>query len=169
MAEKFTEIDRGAFQKLGKEYDYVVEVGEDFNGKKNMRVRVIEERPLITKVRTRYDPEIQLFGSKNASMNVSLGYNMKDIDWTIKWMKHAFLLPIYSLGFALFLFGSFYIIFKVPSGSIPKWGLFLLIPWVIVGIYYSGKGYLKIALNAMAEYFKAKDLKKILIREGYHK
>ncbi len=165
MAEKFTEIEKGTFQKLGKEYDYVVEVAEDFNGKKNMRVRVIEERPLITKVRTRYDPEIQLFGSKNASMNVSLGYNMKDIDWTIKWMKHAFLLPVYVLVYVLF----FIILFNLPSGLIPKWGLFLLIPLVIVGIYYSGKGYLKIALNAMAEYFKAKDLKKLLLNEGYRK
>ena len=165
MAEKFTEIDRGAFQKLGKEYDYVVEVGEDFNGKTNMRVRVIEERPIITKVRTRYDPEIQLFGSKNASMNVSLGYNMKEIDWAIKWMKHVFLLPVYISGFILL----FIILFKLPNGSIPKRGLFLLIPFIIMGIYYSGKGYLKMALNAMAEYFKAKDLKKLLVKEGYRK
>ena len=44
MAKKFTEIEKGTFQKLGKEYDYVVELGEGFNGKKDVRVRIIEEK-----------------------------------------------------------------------------------------------------------------------------
>ena len=169
MAKKFTEVERGTFQKVGKEYDYVVEIGEDFNGKKDMRARVIEERPVIEKVRTRYDREIQLFGSKNASMNVSLGYNMKEVNSTIKWLKHAFLLPIYSIGFFAFFWASFYYIFKLPSSSIPKWSLFFLTPLLLALMYYLTKGYLKIILNAMAEYFKAKDLKKLLDEEGYKK
>ena len=37
MAKKFTEIEKGTFQKLGKEYDYIIEVGEDFNGEKDAR------------------------------------------------------------------------------------------------------------------------------------
>ena len=165
MEKKFTEIEKGTFQKLGKEYDYIVEVGEDFNGEKDARIRIIEERPIIRKLRTRYDPEIELFGDKNASMNISLGYNIKNIDWTIKWLKHAFLMPIYSVGFT----ALFYYSFKLPSGSIPKWGLFIVAPLAIVLAYYAIKGYLKIILNAMAEYFKAKDLKKLLAEKGYRK
>src|SRR3989338_1425397 len=165
MAKKFTEVERGTFQKVGKEYDYVVEIGEDFNGKKDARIRIIEERPIIRKLRTRYDPEIELFGDKNASMNVSLGYNIKNIDSTIKWLKHVFLLPVYSIGFI----ALFYYIFKLPSSSIPKWSLFFLTPLLLALLYYLTKGYLKIILNAMAEYFKAKDLKKLLDEEGYKK
>jgi len=165
MAKKFTEIEKGTFQKLGKEYDYIIEVGEDFNGEKDARIRIIEERPIIIKLRTRYDPEIELFGDKNASMNISLGYNIKNIDSTIKWLKHAFLLPVYSIGVT----ALFYYSFKLPSSSIPKWSLFILAPSIIVLTYYAVKGYLKIILNAMAEYFKAKDLKELLVKEGYRK
>lgn len=169
MAKKFTEVERGTFQKVGKEYDYVLEVGDDFNGKKDMRVRIIEERPVIEKVRTRYDPEIQLFGSKNASMNVSLGYNMKEINSTIKWLKHAFLLPIYVSGFIVFYFFVAYYIFKMPSDFIPKWTLFILVPLILVLSYYIIKKYSKFILTSMAEYFKAKDLKRLLLKEGYRK
>ena len=137
------------------------------NGKKDVRVRIIEEKPIIKKVRTRYDPEIQLFGDKRASMNVSLGYSMKEIDSTIKWMKHAFLLPIYVVGIIGFYAAVFYYIFKLPSSFIPKWSLFLLMPLLLVLLYYLTKKYLKIVFNAMAEYFKAKELKKVLIKEGY--
>ena len=128
MAKKFTEVERGTFQKVGKEYDYIVEVGEDFNGKKDARIRIIEERPIIRKLRTRYDPEIELFGDKNASMNVSLGYNIKNIDSTIKWLKHAFLLPIYGIGFT----ALFYYSFKLPSSSIP--GSYLGLSFLIIGL-----------------------------------
>lgn len=165
MEKKFTEIEKGTFQKLGKEYDYIVEIGEHFNGEKDARIRIIEERPIIRKLRTRYDPEIELFGDKNASMNVSLGYSIKNIDQTIKWLKHAFLLPIYSIGFI----ALFYYSFNLPSSFIPKWSMIFLVPLLIVLLYFSVKGYLKIILNAMAEYFKAKDLKKLLAEKGYRK
>ena len=165
MEKKFTEIEKGTFQKLGNEYDYIVEVGRDFNGEKDARIRIIEERPIIRKLRTRYDPEIELFGNKNASMNVSFGYNIKTIDSAIKWLKHTLLLPVYSIG----LIASFYYIIKLPSNSTPKWSLFILMPLAIILGYYALKGYLKIVLNAMAEYFKAKDLKRLLIKEGYTK
>ncbi len=169
MEKKFTEIEKGTFQKLGKEYDYIVEIGEHFNGEKDARIRIIEERPIIRKLRTRYDPEIEIFGDKNASMNISLGYNIKNIDQTIKWLKHAFLLPLYSMGFLAFLWASFYYTFKLPSGFIPKWSIIFLVPLLILLTYFCVKGYLKIVLNAMAEYFKAKDLKKLLLKEGYRK
>jgi hypothetical protein len=169
MAKKFTEVEKGAFQKLGKEYDYIVELGEDFNGKKDVRARIVEEKPIIKKVRTRYDPEIQLFGDKKASMNVSLGYNMKDIDSRIKVLFHVFLMPIYSIGLVGFFGASFYYLFKLPSGFIPKWSLFILTPLLLVLVYFSIKGYFKIVLNAMAEYFKAKDIKNLLLKEGYKK
>ena len=165
MEKKFTEIEKGTFQKLGKEYDYIVEIGEHFNGEKDARIRIIEERPIIRKLRTRYDPEIELFGDKNASMNVSFGYNIKNIDSTIKWLKHAFLLPIYSVGFAALVYYSF----KLPSGSVPKWSLFIIAPLIIVLSYFVIRGYSKIVLNAMAEYFKAKDLKRLLDEKGYKK
>jgi len=165
MEKNFTEIEKGTFQKLGKEYDYIVEIGEHFNGEKDARIRIIEERPIIRKLRTRYDPEIELFGDKNASMNVSFGYNIKNIDSTIKWLKHAFLLPIYGIGFTALIYYSF----KLPSGSIPKWSLFFLTPLLLALLCYLTKGYLKIILNAMAEYFKAKDLKRLLDEKGYKK
>ena len=163
--KKFTEIEKGTFQKLGKEYDYIVEIGEHFNGEKDARIRIIEERPIIRKLRTRYDPEIELFGDKNASMNVSFGYNIKNIDSTIKWLKYALLLPIYGIGFTALIYYSF----KLPSGSIPKWSLFFLTPLLLALLCYLTKGYLKIILNAMAEYFKAKDLKRLMDEKGYKK
>src|SRR3989344_2121181 len=97
MEKNFTEIEKGTFQKLGKEYDYIVEIGEHFNG------------------------------DKNASMNVSFGYNIKNIDSTIKWLKYALLLPIYGIGFTALIYYSF----KLPSGSIPKWSLFFLTPLLL--------------------------------------
>ncbi len=165
MEKRFTEIEKGTFQKLGNEYDYIIEVSDDFSGEKDARIRITEERPIIRKLRTRYDPEIEVFGDKNASMNISLGYDIKTIDRTIKWLKHTILLPAYSIGF-VFLF---YYIIKLPSGSIPKWGLFIVAPLAVVLGYYALKGYLKIVLNAMAEYFKAKNLKKLLLEHGYKK
>ena len=102
-------------------------------------------------------------------MNVSLGYNIKEVDKTIKWLKHAFLMPIYSLGAVAFYLSVAHFIFKAPSGFLPKWTLFILVPLTLGGLYCLTKVYLKIVLNAMAEYFKAKDLKRLLIKEGYIK
>ena len=78
---KFTELEKGTFVKDGKEYDYVVEIADDFPKKKtgNVRLKIIEEKPAIRKIRTRYDPEITMYGDKNASMELILGYDINEI------------------------------------------------------------------------------------------
>ena len=49
--------------------DYEIEIADDFPKKKegNVRLKIIEERPAIRKIRTRYDPEITMYGDKNAN------------------------------------------------------------------------------------------------------
>src|SRR3989338_4311578 len=98
--EKFTKLEKGTFVKNGKEYDYVVEVADDFPKKKvgNVRLKIIEERPTIRKIRTRYDPDIQVYGDKNASMEIVLGYDMKEINKALKYFLFTLLSPFYLVG-----------------------------------------------------------------------
>jgi hypothetical protein len=163
MAKKFTEVEKGTFQKVGREYDYVVEVGEEFNGKKDMRVRIIEERPVIKKIRTRYDPEITMYGDKNASMELVLGYNMKDIKNTLRNLLFTLLGPFYFAGMIILMINMD----KIPKSFFPHGLPWILLPVLLVLIAIFFKYYYKFNMMMLAEYLKARDLKKILDKEGY--
>src|SRR3989338_5142277 len=111
MEKRFTEVERGKFQKLGNEYGYVIELGDDFDKKKDVRVRIIEEKPIIHKIRTRYDPDITMYGDKNASMEVLLGYDIKQINKAFRFFLFTLLGPFYFIGVFL-LFSNYE---KVPK------------------------------------------------------
>lgn len=162
---KFTKIDQGKFAKLGKEYSYVIEIAEDKPIKKeqDIRLRVVDEKPVIKKIRTRYDPEIKLFGDKKASMNLTLGYDMKELKDTIKYLAGIIIGPFVITGAML----SLTLIHKIPNNTIPRWSIWILVPAFVIlmglffKIYYNG------IMKALADYLKARDLKKTLEKEGF--
>ncbi|MCX6707703.1 MAG: hypothetical protein NT001_06210 [Candidatus Woesearchaeota archaeon] len=162
---KFTELEKGTLVKNGKEYDYIVEIAEDFPKKRegNVRLKIIDERPAIRKVRTRYDPEITMFGDKGASMEVTLGYNMKEINKTLKYLLFTLLMPFYLV----IVVGLLMFAHKIPSRFLPFWTVWILIPLGIVAIGLFFKMYYQINMSTLAEYLKARDLKKILAKEGF--
>lgn len=166
---KFTELEKGAFVKDGKEYDYVVEIADDFPKKKtgNVRLRIIEEKPAIRKIRTRYDPDITMYGNKNASMELILGYDIKEIKKAFRYFMTALIMPFYLIGIALFMMG----ILKIPRNLIPIWALLTFLPlfaiFLVFGLYKLIKSYGEFVLTLFAEYLKAKDLKKQLDKEGF--
>lgn len=168
--EKFTELEKGTFVKNGKEYDYIVEIADSFPKKKvgNVRVKIIEERPVIRKIRTRYDPDITMYGDKNASMDLVLGYDMKEIKKAFRDFITAFIMPFYMIGITLAIIG----ILKIPKNTIPIWTAWILLPLstilLIFGLYKLIRSYYgKFVLTQFAEYLKARDLKKILAKEGF--
>ena len=165
--EKFAKLKKGTFVKNGKEYDYIVEIADDFPKKKvgNVRLRIIEERPAIRKIRTRYDPEITMYGDKNASMELTLGYNMKEIKKMLRTFLFTLIGPFYLAGMMILLIN----INKIPKAFFPHWLLWILLPIGLVLTILFFKYYYKINMMMFAEYLKARDLKKLLIKEGYRK
>ena len=163
--EKFTKLQKGTFVKNGKEYDYEVEIADDFPIKKqgNVRLRIIQERPAIHKIRTRYDPEIQMYGDKNASMELTLGYDTKSLKKTLKHLLFSLIFPFYTVGIAAALI----FIDNLPKGFLPTWTAWILIPLAIAGTIWLFKLYYSINLMTLAEYLKAKDLMKTLNKEGF--
>ena len=163
--QKYTKLEKGTFVKNGKEYDYEVEISDDFPMKKegNVRLRIIEERPAIHKVRTRYDPEIAMYGDKNASMELLLGYDMRIIKKTLRNLLITLLMPLYLAGLVF----AFVFIDKIPSGFLPRWAIWILILMLIAGIVAYFMLYFRINIITLAEYLKARDIKKILDKKGF--
>lgn len=161
---KFTELEKGTLVKEGTEYDYVIEIADDFPRSKGVRVRVIEERPKIRKIRTRYDPEIKMYGEEGASMELVLGYNWEEIKNTFRFFISLTIFPFY-IAFLVWFFT------RISRWTIPKsWLLsllFLLVPVLIYLIFRLGKGYFSLVMSSLADYLKARDLKKILMKEGF--
>jgi len=163
--EKFTKLEKGTFVKNGKEYDYVVEVADDFPKKKigNVRLKIIEERPAIRKIRTRYDPEITMYGDKDASMEISLGYDMKEIKKALRNLLFTSIGPFYVAGMVIFILN----LDKIPKAFLPHSLLLILLPALLVLTLFLFKHYYKFNMMMFAEYLKARDLKKLLDKEGY--
>lgn len=162
---KFTKIDEGKFAKLGREYRYVVEIADEKHIKadQKIRLRIVDEKPIIRKIRTRYDPEIKLFGDKKATMNLSLGYNMKELKNTIMYLFLTLTGPFILTGA---MFGLIQIN-KIPSHILPKWLLWILIPSLAVLMTLFFKLYYKMNMQTFAQYLKARDLKKTLEKKGF--
>ena len=155
----YSKIEEGKLVRKGTEYGYVIEA----DAKDKIRFRIISEKPIIEKVRTRYDPEIQLYGDKNASMEVSLGYDMKEINKIIKYAKYFILgMPLVSI----FTAGVFILIDKIPKSSVPSTGkiAILVLSFVFIGV--SLWLYFRLSMRILASYFQAKDTKNMLVKEG---
>ena len=165
---KFTQLEKGTFVREGKEYDYIVEIAEDFPKRKegNVRLRIIEERPAIHRVRTRYDPEITMYGDKNASMDLVLGYNPKEMKGLLGRLIFTLLGPF----FILLIYFAATLPQRVPPEVIPGWTawlLILLVPMVVYATYKFLKGYFSLNIDALAEYLKGREVKKMLKKEGF--
>jgi len=164
---KYTKVDEGKIQKLGNEYSYVIEIAQDKPTKKeqDIRLRIVDEKPIIKKIRTRYDPEITLFGDKKATMNLTLGYNIKELKNTTKWLLASLTFPFVLMGT---MFGLTQL-HRIPSNVVPEWSKWILIPllFVLVGILFWM--YFKANMKTLAQYLKARDLKKTLEKEGFKK
>lgn len=161
---KFIELEKGTLVKKGKEYDYIVEIADDFPKKTgNVRLRIIEERPLIKKVRTRYDPNITMYGDKKASMELFLGYDMKEIKKSLRRLLFTLIAPFYFTGIILLIIN----IDKIPKSFFPHWIKWILFPVLIIITILFFKFYYKLNMKMLAEYLKARDLKKVLAKEGF--
>ena len=162
---KFTELEKGAFVKNGREYDYIIEIADDFPKKKtgNVRLKIIEEKPVIRKIRTRYDPEIELYGDKDASMELILGYDPKELKKAFRFLLFTSISPFYLFGAALLLINFD----KIPIGFMPNWIKWILLPVLAGATLLFFKFYCNMNMNALAEYLKASDLKKMLDKEGF--
>ena len=154
--EKFTELEKGTFVKDGKEYDYLVEIADDFPKIKigNVRLKVIEERPAIRKIRTRYDPEITMYGDKNASMEISLGYDMKEIKKTLRNLLFTSIGPFYVAGMLILTIN----IHKIPKNFFPPWITWVLLPALLALTILFFKHNYMFNMTMLAEYLKARDL-----------
>jgi len=163
--EKYIELNKGTFERNGKEYDYIVEIPKCSLKKRtgNMRLRIIEERPVIHKIRTRYDPDIQVFGDKDASMELLLGYDLKEINKALKYFLFTLLSPFYVVG--IFILISKWD--EMPIHFLPYWTLFLMVPLLVVLGIILLKQYYRMNMIMLAEYLKSRDLKKILRNEGF--
>jgi len=163
--KKFTQLEKGTLVKNEKEYDYVIEVAEDFPKRKagNVRLRIIEERPAIHKVRTRYDPEITMFGDKKASMDLVLGYDTKEMKKTFRHLVFSLISPVYLL----LIVGSLVFVNKIVNTTIPQWIIWMLILVLAGSTFLLLKFYYKVNIMTLAEYLKAREIKKMLKKEGF--
>ena len=167
MSQKFIEVNRGVLGKGAKEYEYVLEVSTDILEKKvgNARLRLIEEKPSIRKIRTRYDPEISIEGDKDASMELYLGYNPKELKSALKK-----LIMIVTMPFISFFFVGLYSLAANSQKIMPEWIKWFTIPLLAAGLvwwtYKLFKEYYKLVMNCLANYFKSRELKKLLDKEG---
>ena len=100
MKRNYRIINKGKFFNKGKEFDYVLEATDSFPKSKeaDIRIRIIDERPAIRKVRTRYDPTITMYGDKDASMELLLGYDIKDINKAGRNLIMMLIMPFYLAG-----------------------------------------------------------------------
>ena len=126
-------------------------------------MRIIDERYAIKKVRTRYDPEITLYGDKDASMELMMGYDMKQINSTLRWLLFTSISPFFFGGIILFMVN----IDNIPKSYFPHWLAWIIIPILagITGLFF--KYYYTINMTMLAEYLKSRDLRKILGKEGF--
>jgi hypothetical protein len=75
-------VENGAFEKDGKEYKFVIERNKNkpINTKsKNVRMRIVQEKPVVRRVRTRFDPVIQAEGDQDAVVPTYIGYDLKHL------------------------------------------------------------------------------------------
>ena len=155
----FSKIEEGKLLRKGTEYDYVIEADKN----DHFRLRVIKEKPVIEKVRTRYDPDITIYGDKNASMDVMLGYDIKEINKSLRFFIFTLLSPFYFAGIFI-LFSKWD---KLPEEILPHWAAFILIPLLVFLAIILLRLYYKINMNTLAEYLKARDIINVLEKEGY--
>ena len=162
---KFTELVKGTFVKNGKEYDYIVEIAEDFPKEEagNVRLKIIEERPTIRKIRTRYDPEITTYGDKDASMELVLGYDMKEVKRAFRMLLFTLTFPFYVLLVGLLVNN----LDKVPKSffSHLSFWIIVIIGCILTAVFFAF--YYKMNMTMLAEYLKARDLKKLLKEQGF--
>jgi len=158
---KFTEIEKGTFIKNGKEYDYITEVEDTKDSTVNARIRIIEERPAIRKIRTRYDPEIKMYGNKNATMEIMLGYDKKELDKSLWRLITLIMTPIIC---ALIVYTAI----KLPP-IIGNKSWILIMVYTLILIFLSYKlitSYGRVIMSALADHLKAREIKKLLKKEG---
>lgn len=166
---KFTELEKGTLTKEGKEYDYAIEIADDFPKTQgnNIRIKILQQRPAIKKVRTRYDPDIFMQGDKDASMQILLGYDVKALKSARRQFLSLLLVPLLLAGNVLLLAN----IKRVPVISIPywlTWSIIALGAAIVLGLTFKLiKSYALFVMESFAEYLKAKDLKRILEKEGF--
>lgn len=89
-------VESGSFARDGKEFDYIIEQDKnkslDPSQPSNVRVRIVNSKPVVEKVRTRYDPVIQVFGEEGAVMPTWLGYSLRRLRPSIiLWSMMAFI------------------------------------------------------------------------------
>ena len=157
--DSYKKLGEGVIEKPGKLYKYILELKDDLPvNEKNIRLKITEEKPEVKKIRTRYDPEIEIFGNKNSYVNANLGYSIKEIKNTMKlfWVFTLSPLIIPVLVFMLFA------IDKISKPLLfPSLGIVLII-FVIYSI-----GLIKTWFKFLAEYFTARDTLKMLKSHGY--
>ncbi len=163
--KKYIQLEKGTLVKDGTKYGYVLEVAEDFHNNKasNVRLRVIDEKPIIKKITTRYDPEIIIQGDKNASMDIVLGYDMEEINNSGRFL-------LYTLGSPFFFAGMLILadkLIKLPKSALPQWLIWVTIPLGIAASVLLVKLYINLNMAMFAGYLKARDLKKVLEKEGF--
>ncbi|NQV77734.1 MAG: hypothetical protein HQ490_05195, partial [Lutibacter sp.] len=153
--------------KEGVEYDYLIEIADDFpKQENNVRIKIIEERPKIRKVRTRYDPEIEMFGEQGATMDIVMGYDVEGLKGNLR----SFLS---LLSFPFLLAFWVWAITLIPTDGISKNAEYILVsffvPLLLVSLYMVGKFYFHMLMELFADYLKSRDLMKELEKDGFRK
>lgn len=121
--EVWHRVDSGSFEKQGKEYKYVVE--QDKNkpintSSKNVRMRIIKEKPVVRRIRTRYDPTISVIGDEGAVAPAFFGFDMKVLKPSI-------------FTFAIFNYVLFFTVDFIFFKGAYNLALFALIPSISFG------------------------------------
>jgi hypothetical protein len=125
---------------------------EEIGKADKLTVRIIRVEPIVHKVRTRYDPELQAFGDPGASIPVEIGYSPK----FLAQQRNMFLMVSACIG--LLALGQLNLV-PVASVSLP----IFLVPYVESGFaILCGVFLLPVWLRFLANYLKARDISKEL-------
>lgn len=106
-----------------------------------------------------------MYGDGNSSMNVMLGYDVKDLNYALRNLLRTLIGPFVIL----IILGLYIFIMKIPMASILllQWLVWVLLPFLIMMIFLFFRIYYKMNMHTLAEYLKVKDLKKVLEKEGF--
>lgn len=73
----FHKVEEGTFEKDKKEYKYVIEQDKNLPLEKSARVRITKVTPVVDKIRTRYEPHVEVDGDAGAFVPSYFGYDPK--------------------------------------------------------------------------------------------
>lgn len=77
MKDVWHKVDSGELTRDGKDYEYVIEQNKNEPIETSARLRITKVKPTVQRIRTRYEPHVDIVGDAGAVVPSYFGYDVK--------------------------------------------------------------------------------------------